>query len=97
MKKQTSQPKSHPAPLPPEATESEEDEILLALSQIEVVDGLLYAETIHGDNENGSALELTGMADAAWRLTRASLETFERLDVVQLVVNARAEKMRRQA
>ena len=62
-----------------------EEEILMALAQIKVIDGLLL-----GQAENSEALELEGMAEAACRLTQASLDTFERLDVVGLVVKARA-------
>lgn len=94
MKQQTTMPKIHHTPSQLDRFYlDEEQQILLALAQITVVDGLLYAVATH---EKDSPLDLEGMASAACHLTRASLDAFKRLDIGELVVNARGEEPRRQ-
>jgi len=68
-----------------------EQQIIVALAQLQVLDTLFLALA------NNKSLDLVpDQMGAASYLTGSILKTFERLDIVQLVVNARGENARRQ-
>ena len=92
MKRQPRRTNGTPMQPGPELTLTAEDELQLAMAQLEAVKGLLLADAEARVSGSGSPLDWFDARDAAYRLVNESLRTFKRHDVIGKVIAARAIK-----